>query len=266
MPTLAEIHVYPVKSCRGIPLSEARVTASGIEWDRRWMFVDAAGTFISQRTHPQLARIETRLADDAVELDGPEAGVLRLPFAEHGRATAVRVWKDHCEALDAGPEAAQWARTAAGADVRLVRAGRITERHANPQFAGSTHAPMGFADAYPILVVNLASLEELNRRMPEPIPIGRFRPNLVLEGLEPFAEDHIDTIVIGELTLRLVKACTRCIVTSTDQQSGRRSTDPLPVLRQFRFDRALLGVTFGENAVVERGAGARIQRGAACRI
>jgi uncharacterized protein len=125
---------------------------------------------------------------------------------------------------------------------------------------------MGFADGYPVLVVNRESLTELNRRMPEPIPIGRFRPNLVIDGLEPFAEDHIDTIVIGAVTLRFVKPCTRCVVTSTDQLTGERSTNPLPVLRTFRWNRELKGVTFGENAVVESGAGKSIARGTPCVI
>ncbi|MGH8309529.1 MAG: MOSC domain-containing protein, partial [Steroidobacteraceae bacterium] len=119
---------------------------------------------------------------------------------------------------------------------------------------------------YPLLVCNRASLTELNARMPEPIPMNRFRPNFVLDGLEPFAEDTIDSIAIGEVVLRLVKPCTRCVTTATDQRTGERSTNPLPVLRKFRFDRKLLGVTFGENAVVERGAGASIRLGAECRV
>jgi uncharacterized protein YcbX len=266
MPTVAEIHVYPVKACRGIPLDSAVVTASGIDWDRRWMFVDADGTFISQRTHPQLARIETALTSDALVLRAPGLEPLTVPLAEGGEPLAVRVWKDNCEALDQGEEAARWAVGAVGANVRLVRAATDTGRRASREYAGEIIAPVTFADAFPLLVCNSASLAELNARMPEPVPMNRFRPNLVVDGLDAFAEDRIDTVDIGALRLRLVKPCARCVTTATDQTSGERSTNPLPVLRQFRFDRELLGVTFGENAVIEWGAGTRIGRGAACTL
>jgi uncharacterized protein len=266
MATLSEINVYPVKSCRGIPLESAVVTASGIAWDRQWMFVDATGTFLTQRTHPQLARIETRLNEETLELRAPGVRPFLLPLTETGAAMAVRIWKDACDALDQGTDAAAWAREAVGGEVRIARAARITERHADPRFAGSTAAPVRFPDAFPLLVCNRASLEELNTRMPAPVPMNRFRPNLVIDGLEPFAEDHIDSIGIADLVLRLVKPCTRCITTCTDQQTGERSTNPLPVLRAFRFDRELLGVTFGENAVIEEGAGTVIRRGASCTV
>jgi uncharacterized protein len=264
--TLSEINVYPVKACRGIALESSVVRASGLEWDRRWMFVDAKRTFLTQRTHPQLARITTRIAGETLDLAAPGLPALALPLAEEGTPIDTRVWQDGLTALDQGDEAAEWASEAIGEPARIVRAAKLTQRHANRAYTGATHAPMGFADGYPVLVVNRESLTELNRRMPEPIPIGRFRPNLVIDGLEPFAEDHIDTIVIGAVTLRLVKPCTRCVVTSTDQQTGERSTNPLPVLRTFRWSRDLKGVMFGENAVVESGAGNSVTRGAQCTI
>ncbi len=263
---LSEINVYPVKACRGIPLESSVVRASGLQWDRRWMFVDAKGTFLTQRTHPQLARIQTRIGGGALELTAPSLPTLSLPLAEEGRPVDARVWQSELTALDQGDAAANWASEAIGAPTRLVRAAAITDRHANREYAGAIHAPMGFADGYPVLVCNRESLAELNRRMPEPIPMERFRPNLVIDGLEPFAEDRIDTVVIGEVTLRLVKPCTRCVVTSTDQQTGERSTNPLPVLRTFRWSRELKGVMFGENAVVESGAGKALTRGATCVI
>jgi uncharacterized protein len=254
MITLSDITVYPVKACRGIGLEQAALTTSGVQWDRTWMFVDGAGTFVSQRTHPRLARIETRFTDTGVELRAPELPPFVLRFVEAGTPVPVRIWKDACEALDQGDAAASWASEAAGATVRIVRAGRVTERHANAQWAGEAFAPIAFPDGYPVLVCNRASLAELNARMPTPIPMTRFRPNLVIDGLEAFAEDAIDMLVIGDVILRLVKPCTRCVVTSTDQVTGARDTEtnPLPVLRQFRFDRELLGVTFGENAVVQQ--------------
>jgi uncharacterized protein YcbX len=266
MASLAEINVYPVKACRGIALDTSIVHASGLQWDRRWMFVDDRNTFLTQRTHPQLARIRTRIAEDTLDLEAPDLPVLSLPLAEEGAPVEARVWKDELEALDQGDEVAEWASEAVGQSARIVRAAALTQRHANRAYTGPTHAPMGFADGYPVLVVNRESLTELNRRMPEPIPIGRFRPNLVIDGLEPFEEDRIDTIAIGEVTLRLVKPCTRCIVTSTDQTTGERTANPLPVLRTFRWDRELKGVTFGENAVIDAGSGGTVHRGTICTI
>jgi uncharacterized protein YcbX len=125
---------------------------------------------------------------------------------------------------------------------------------------------MGFADGFPVLVCSTASLEDLNRRLPARIPMERFRPNLVLEGLPPWAEDRIDTITVGEVTLRLVKPCTRCTIPSIDQCTGEPSTDPTPVLRQFRFDKLLRGVAFGENAVIVTGIAREIERGTTCRV
>src|SRR5262249_50312218 len=147
-----------------------------------------------------------------------------------------------CVGIDQGSEAAEWLSQIIGQPVRLVRVPPHTERMANAQFAGPTPAPMGFADGYPVLVCTEASLEDLNARMPERIPMDRFRPNIVLAGLPAWAEDRIDTLAIGDLTLRLVKPCTRCTIPLHDQRTGELSTDPTPVLKQFRFNKALLGV------------------------
>ncbi|MGH8297040.1 MAG: MOSC domain-containing protein, partial [Steroidobacteraceae bacterium] len=150
--------------------------------------------------------------------------------------------------------------------VRIVRTPATPGRRANPEYAGAIPSPLAFPDGYPIMLCNRASLDDLNRRLPEALPMERFRPNLVLSGLPPFAEDRIDSIEIGGVLLTLVKPCTRCIIPSTDQRTGIRGFDPLPVLRTFRFDRDLLGVKFGENAVICRGAGEFLERGMECRV
>jgi len=176
------------------------------------------------------------------------------------------VWKDACVGVDQGGAAHEWASRVIGQAVRLVRVAPDMERAANVKFAGTTPAPLGFADGYPLLVCNRASLEDLNQRLPRRIPSERFRPNIVVSGLPAWAEDRIDILVLGAVTLRLVKPCTRCSIPSRDPCSGEPATDPLPALRKFRFDRELLGVTFGENAVIERGTGCEIERGAQCRV
>jgi uncharacterized protein len=264
--TVQELNVYPLKSARGIPKAQVRLASTGFEWDRHWMVVLEDGTFLTQRTHPSLTRIVTALTSEGLILTSEGLKPLMLPLAPQGAARPVRIWKDSCEGLDQGDEAAAWVSQVLGEPVRVVRVPARPGRRANPEYAGSDPAPLAFPDGYPILVCNRASLDDLNRRLPEALPMERFRPSLVLEGLAPFAEDRIAAIEIGPIMLTLVKPCTRCLIPSTDQRTGIRGFDPLPVLRTFRFDRKLLGVTFGENTVITRGVGEVLERGAQCRV
>ena len=261
MITIEELNTYPLKSGRGIPRQRVRIGRTGFEWDRNWMTVDRSGKFLSQRTHPLLAQIVPEVSSDALVLTVPGRAPLRVPHATEGSPVQVKVWDDTCEGIDQGDEAAAWLAGFLGEDIRLVRVVSEPRRIANPKYAGSDSHAVAFSDGFPILVVNRASLEDLNTRMPEAVPVNRFRPNIVLAGLPAFAEDRIDLVRMGDVELRLVKPCTRCIITSTDQQTGDRTTNPLPVLRTFRFDRALLGVTFGENAIVTTGVGAFLEVG-----
>ena len=264
--TVQELNVYPVKSARGIPKTRVRLAATGLEWDRHWMVVREDGTFLTQRTHPVLTRILTELTGEALVLTADGCAPLLLPLEPRGEGRPVRIWKDSCQGLDQGDDAAAWVSGVLGEPVRLVRTPATPDRRASPEFAGSHVAPLAFPDGYPVLLCNRASLDDLNGRLPEALPMERFRPNLVLDGLPPFAEDRIASIEIGPITLTLVKPCTRCIIPSTDQRTGIRGLDPLPVLRTFRFDRKLLGVTFGENAVITGGIGEFLERGAECRV
>jgi MOSC domain-containing protein len=266
MATVVGLYIYPVKSARGIPKPRVRVAAGGLEWDRHWMVVDANGTFITQRTHPQLARLVPEIGDDSLTLTAPDLPALHLPLLPCGEGIPVRVWDHSCIALDQGSAAAEWASQAVGQSVRLVRVSPAMDRAANPKYAGSTFAPVAFPDGFPILVCNEASLADLNERLPEPVPMERFRPNLVVSGLPAFAEDRIDSLQIGGITLRLVKPCTRCTIPSVDQRTGEQSTDPFPALRSFRFDRTLRGATFGENAVIATGAGGWLEQGTECQV
>jgi len=271
MPTVQALNIYPVKSARAVPLGSARLAATGFEWDRQWMTVDAADSFVTQRTHPRLARVVPSLGPRALTLSAEGLEALEVPLAIEGTPVTVQIFNDTCVAQDQGDEAAEWLSEAIGDAVRLVRVGLHMERAANPRYAGPDRAPVTFVDGYPILVCNAASLEDLNARMPSPVPMERFRPNLVIAGLSPFEEDRIAALEIassgGEpVLLRLVKPCTRCVIPSTDQRTGERTTNPLPFLRQFRFDRALKGIKFGENAVIASGAGQTVTVGAHCAV
>lgn len=259
------LFIYPVKSTRGISRERLSVTSGGFEWDRHWMIVKPAGLFLTQRSHPQLARIVPEVTPHALVLNAPGLPALSVPLDAAGERTAVRVWDDRVVGIDQGREAGEWLTRAVGEPVRLARVAPDMGRVANPRFAGATPAPIGFPDGYPILVCNQASLEDLNTRLPQPIPMERFRPNIVLTGLDAWAEDRIEALEIGSITLRLVKPCTRCTIPSIDQRSGEPATDPTPALRKFRFSKALLGVMFGENAVIAAGVGAEIGLGVGVR-
>jgi uncharacterized protein YcbX len=261
-----DLFIYPLKSARGIECRAVRLTPTGFEWDRQWMLIDARGVFLSQRTHPKLAQIVPAFTDGALRLNAPRLPALIVPFTMLGEALSVRVHNDRCVGIEQGKESSEWVSEFIGAPARLVRVPSPTQRVADARFAGAATAPMGFADGYPILVCNRASLQDLNALLPQPIPMDRFRPNIVLTGLSAWAEDHIETVTLGELTLRLVKPCTRCSIPSVDQRTGLPSTDPLPVLRPFRFNKALRGITFGENAVIVSGIGSELERGATCRV
>lgn len=259
---VTELHVYPVKSTRGAARERVLLTPLGFEWDRQWMIVDEKGTFLSQRSHPQMARIVPEVHPRVLVLSAPGLPPLSVALTLTGTPVPVRIWKDSCVGIDQGPAAHAWLSRAVGQSVRLIRVAPDMGRVANPAFAGTTPAPLGFPDGYPILICNEASLEDLNTRLPEPIPMDRFRPNIVVTGIPAWAEDHIDTMTIGDVSLRLVKPCTRCTIPSIDQATGERSTDPGPALKSFRFSKALLGVMFGENAVIVSGAGTLVERGA----
>jgi uncharacterized protein len=261
------LFVYPFKSARGHARQAVQLGSTGFEWDRHWMAVDTQGKFISQRTHPRLALLVPEIESETLVLRAPQLPDLRVPLsAESGTPVAVRVWADECAGLDQGDGPAQWLSRFLGEELRLVRVIAKPQRLANPQYAGSDPKPITFVDGYPMLVCNRASLEELNTRMPEPVPMERFRPNIVLGGLPAFAEDRIESLTLGDVRLRLVKPSTRCIITATDQRTGERSTNPLPVLRTYRMDPTLHGVKFGENAIIVAGAGSRLHLGDTAKV
>ena len=269
MPTarLQALHVYPLKSAQGIALEHVRLGASGLAWDRHWMVVRPEGTFLTQRTHPALARIATELTPQGLRLSAEGSTPLLLPFeGAPGTVLRVRIWRDTCFGIDAGEPAAAWVSALLGEPVRVVHAPGHPARRADPHYAGPHPPPLAFPDGFPLLICTQGSLDALNERLGAPLPMNRFRPNLVLDGLEPFAEDHIDTIRIGPVTLRLVKPCTRCIIPSRDQHTGEPDLDPLPVLRSFRFDPQLRGVTFGINALIGAGEGASLLRDSVCDV
>ena len=251
---------YPIKGCHRVECEGAELLSTGLRHDREWMIVELDGKFITQRTDAVLATLLPAIDAEgqALKVTAPGRAVLRVPFAAQGNRCTVRVWKDVCEAVDEGDEAAEWFSALIGRPLRLVRFASDGVRHADPLFARDDYAPVKFSDAYPVLVTQIASLAALNAAIgapgtaptEAPLPMTRFRPNIVLAGLTPFDEDHIDRLRVRDVVLRLAKPSTRCIVTTTDQETGTRGVEPLPALRKLRWNRKLQGVTFGENATV----------------
>jgi len=262
MLSLASLHLYPVKSCRGIAVTEATLTAEGLEHDREWMIVTPEGRFVTQREVPRLALIATDLSDDALTLAAPGLGRLVVPLESSGDSRQVTVWGDLCPAFDQGEPAARWLTELLGRPLRLVRFDAAHRRLSDSTWTGGVEAPNRFSDGYPILAISRASLDDLNARLPVPLPMDRFRPNLVLEGLPPYGEDALDDLLAGDVRLRRVKPCTRCAITTTNQATAEVEGDePLRTLKSYRWDKALRGVTFGQNLIVVAGAGASLRTG-----
>ena len=260
---ISALHVYPLKGARPLPAATPVVgvegLASGGSGDRQWMVIDAQGRFVTQRSHPRLALVATASAPGALSLSaGGDAVALPLQ-PPSGAARDVTVWRSHVRGFDEGDAAAQLLSSWLGSDVRLVRFDPSRPRRCNPDYVGASGAHTRFADGYPVLVIGSASLADLNERLvahgEEPVPMDRFRPNIVIDGLDPYAEDHVDTLAVGTVTLKLVKPCTRCEVTTTNQQSAQRGAEPLRTLGTYRHHPTLAGIVFGMNAIVVSGAG-----------
>jgi hypothetical protein len=264
--TLASLHVYPVKSCRGVEVREARLTAAGLEHDREWLVVTPQGRFVTQREEPRLALVVAALVDGALLLSSAGAGVVAVPLDLRGRELEATVWRDRCAAFDQGDEAARWLSGLLGRPLRLVRFDHTRPRLSDPAWTGGLAAPSLFSDGYALLAISRASLADLNARLATPLPMDRFRPNLVLDGLPAYGEDDLGDLVAGPARLRRVKACTRCSITTTDQATGEvEGEEPLRTLKGYRWDAALHGVTFGQNLIVVAGAGTVLRAGAELR-
>jgi uncharacterized protein YcbX len=252
------LFTYPVKSCATVPHDAVALDARGPAWDRRWMVVAPDGTFLTQRLFPQLAVVQPSLGPDTLVLRTPSGGEIRVPLARaRGETLRVRVWQDECEAWDEGEEAAQLLGDHLGTHARLVRMTDDFVRPVDPDYAPPP-AATGFADAFPLLVISEASLAELNRRLEErgaaPVPMSRFRPNVVLSGTSAFAEDAWRAARIGSTTLDLAKPCGRCAITRVDQDRGQIADGREPLATLGTFRRLGTDVLFGRYAV-HRGPG-----------
>jgi len=268
--SVAGLFVHPIKSCARIAVDSAQITETGLEWDREWMVVDAEGDFVSQRQLPRLALIRPTLRAGDLALRAPGMLALHLALDTAERETRVKVWNDELPAWDMGDLAAQWFSDFLGRPLRLARFDPETDRVCDPRWTGETRALTAFADAFPLLVVSAAGLAEFNRRLAArgaaPVESDRFRPNLVLDGLDAHGEDWLDRVVLegdeGPVTLRLVKPCVRCSIPDVDPQRGEPDRAVGAELAAYRADARMDGrLTFGMNAIFESGVGQSLRVG-----
>lgn len=260
--SISALYLHPIKSCAGIAVREALLIETGLEFDRAWMVVDAHGRFITQRELPRMALIVPTLKHTELVLRAPGMLALHLALDAVEAPTRVTVWKDEVAAYDMGDLAAQWFSDFLGQTCRLARFDPEHKRLSNKKWTGDIDAENAFSDGYPVLVTSDASLADLNERLAKrgaaSVEMNRFRPNIVLSGLDAFGEDHLDEIRFdtpeGEVVLKLVKPCSRCTIPSVDPATGVQGHEPGDTLATYRADARLDGaITFAMNAVIVKG-------------
>jgi len=244
---LSGLYVYPIKSCAGISLEGSELSATGLRYDRRWMLVDETGEFMTQRAHPRMALISTHISNEHLTVGAPGMPDLEVPFQQNSENLIdVNVWGDANLGGLVGAEADRWFSEFLKFTCRLVR-----KPDDDPRLVDSLYAKGGdqvsFADGFAFLLISEASLGDLNGRLENPLPMNRFRPNFVVSGCDPYAEDGWGRLRIGGVPFRVAEACPRCAVTTVDQRTGVRGKEPLRTLAKYRKSEG--EVFFGRNLI-----------------
>ncbi|HEX8328143.1 MAG TPA: MOSC N-terminal beta barrel domain-containing protein [Hymenobacter sp.] len=248
--SLTGLYVYPVKSLGGYAVPEADVTARGLRHDRRWLLVDERNRFMTQRQEPAMALLTVAPAYNGFLISHrqrPDLLPLFFPFeATPDRTLFVTIWDDMAWAWRAAPEADEWLSEALGRRCRLVYMSDMVRREAEPEFNPEGQL-VSFADGYPYLLIGEAALADLNARLPQAVPMNRFRPNLVFSGGQPYEDDNWERFQIGDVAFRAVRGCGRCVLTTIDQQTATKTPagEPLRTLATYR--RTDGGTMFGQN-------------------
>ena len=251
---LSGIYVYPVKSLRGLSLRETAITGGRLPGDRSWVLVDAENQFMHQRDYPQMARIDVSAEGSGIVLRMPHLPELPLTPRQFTQSstpiTYVKLWRRSAPVAHVAPHADEWLTAALGVACRLMEFVPDEPALTVPDY--ETHASLH--DATPFHLTSEESLQDLNARMATPIPMNRFRPNLVVRGAEPYAEDRWKSFAIGDNRFRWIKQCTRCVATMTDQETGIRSRYE-PLLSLSRYRREGSEVVFGHYVVADHWGG-----------
>jgi uncharacterized protein len=237
--TITELNIYPIKSCGGYAVQSAAALQSGLEDDRTFMVVDAdTGHFVTQRQVPQMALIKAEYRMGSVQARAPGMMRLDLPLDVAGEPLQVTVWDDTVGAFDMGDVAAQWFSDFLRRKVRLARFDPDVQRLSASDWPGGTQVPHQFADGFPLLVISRASLTDLNERLAErgigAMAMNRFRPNIVIDGLDAFDEDYVSALQFGDVTVQLTRPCGRCEIPNTNQETAERLEEPMRTLSTYR--------------------------------
>ncbi len=275
--TIHSLVVYPIKSCAGIAVQQARLTTTGLEWDRAWMLATPDGQFLTQREYPRMVLIQPELLATDMRLTAPGMPALHVPYEVDPAQSAqggspIRVWKDTVSALDMGDVIAGWFTQFLETPCRLKRFDPNFRRIVDPKWTAGTESITQFADGFPVLVTSTASIEDLNQRLEAkgdaPVDARRFRPNIVIDGVESHDEDRIESLFIDAgaeaVQLNLVKPCSRCPMPDVNPDNAVVGTQVNGALRNYRADPRVGGaLTFGMNAITFRGEGAVLRVGMA---
>ncbi|TDR46697.1 hypothetical protein DFR29_103233 [Tahibacter aquaticus] len=248
-PTLSALYIYPVKSCAAVAPQQIDVQPRGLAQDRRWMIVDDKGKFVTGRLYARMPLICATPLAQGLRLEAPGMPALEIATpAPTAARLSVEVWKNQVDALRADAAAGAWLGRYLGTSLHLVHMDDAAHRAVNPDY-GQPGDEVSFADGYPQLLISQAALEQLNQRLANPVGMLNFRPNLVVAGTAPHAEDDWKRVRIGEVEFDLVKPCTRCIFTTVDPLRGERSSDGEPLKTLTSYRRTPSGVTFGQNLI-----------------
>jgi hypothetical protein len=246
---VSQINIYPIKSLGGIDLNEAKVEVSGFQYDRNWMLVDQNGKFLSQRKYPKMALLQVEIQENTLLVyhKSKSRERIEIPYAaKSGINLETTIWDDSLNALHVAEEVDKWFSTQLNINCRLVKLDIDNKRFIDKTYQVN-HEYVSFADSMPFLIIGQASLDNLNSRLDEPLPMARFRPNLVFSGAPPFAEDDWSHIQIGQVKFKVTKPCARCVMTTIDQETGTKGKEPLKTLSEFRkVDGKIL---FGQNLI-----------------
>ncbi len=247
---IQSLHIYPIKSLGGISLQSAKLLGRGLAFDRRWMLVDSNGVFISQRKYPQLALFSVQLEPNYLSIySGTNGATVKIPLLPIGENLEVTVWDDSVKAMEVSEEVSDWFSNQLGKTVRLVYMPDESERLIDNSYAHNGEV-VSFADGYPLLLCNIASLDDLNMRLATKVEMGRFRPNIVVDGQVPFKEDDWSLITIGSVKIEVVKLCARCVMVNINPANATKEIEVLQALANYR--KKGTKVYFGVNALVHQ--------------
>ena len=245
---LSEIWIYPIKSLAGIRLQKAAVQPKGLQFDRRWMLIDPSGRFLTQREHPKMALLKTSLEDSRLLVKDSIGHQITIDLSmnDSGRSLKAQIWEDEVEVIEVSKEHSQWFSETLGMSCSLVSFPEQNIREVDPDYAISREQ-VSLADGFPFLIIGQSSLDDLNSRLNQPVPMNRFRPNFVFTGAEPFAEDNWRNFTIGKNRFVGVKPCGRCVLTTVDQITAEKSNEPLATLATYR--KKGNKINFGQNVL-----------------